>query len=286
MKTSKTNVIYNLDLFGQIPDKKVRLHSNKDGVKQKIEIDYTERENFPEGFTCFGFGVTSLALEKDSEGKSRKHNYFDYEAVGKIRDSINDGDYVWIDATFNINTYISNGETRSKVKYKIENIGFKSPADFEQDNFKEVSSFEYDIVVLNTNLNKEKNRLYVGGRLIDYFGNFSDMTFTVDTSKHEALAENIKNKTRFGDIISVQGRCVNGAVLVEAPKVLDWGGESPEGVGKLVEDKVSEFQITKVTGHKAKAYKQDDFIQTIQTYETNAPDDSPFPWEQSESPFN
>jgi hypothetical protein len=274
IKTATNNVIYNVDLFGQIPDKKVKIYSNKDGVKQKVEIDYTERANFPDGFTCFGFGSTSITLEKDAEGKVRKHNYFDYEAVQIIKDNIKDGDSVWVDAEFKVETYTnSEGDTKSSVKYKITNIGLLKDIDLESADYKEVSYFEHDVVILSTNINKEKKKLYIAGRIIDFFGNFSDMTFTVDGNKHLELVDNIVKKTKFGDVISVQGKIVNGTVLIEAPVVLDWGGESPEGAGKMNKDRISELQITKVTKHVAKVYRQEDFVKV----ESFGASDTPFP---------
>lgn len=269
VKTSNTNIIYNLDLFGQVPDKKVKIFSNKGGEKKNLEIDFDDRdfangeyEGFPDGFTCFGFGTVGAGFDKEN-GKLKMKNYFNYDGVEIIKDKLENDNSVWIDATFNINTYDSNGETKTNVKYTIDRIGRKDDIDFDAENFKEVASFEQEMVVVHTEFNKDTNRLYVTGRIINFNKTWKDMTFVVDTEKYNELAKNIYKKCKFGDLLTVQGKIINGTILVEAPEEesIDWGGETPEGVDrKMNRNKVSEFQITNVKKHTAKIYKESDFI--------------------------
>ncbi|MEK3917203.1 hypothetical protein [Paenibacillus sp. FSL H7-0331] len=260
IKTSNNNVIYSVDLFGQVPDKKVKVYSNKNGERQQLEINFSERKDIPEGFTCFGFGTAGIALVKEDDGKAKLHNYFNYDAVELIKNNVENNLEVWVDAQFKIEKYQSNGEDKTSVKYTIEKIGLKNASDFDDEKFVEVSSFEHDIVVMNTNVNKEKKKLYVSGRIIQFNKTFSDMVFTVDAEKYDKLANNIATKAKTGDILPIQGKCVNGTILVDAPKKVDWGGESPEGVGKVNGGSISEFQITKVINHQAKVYRSEDFI--------------------------
>lgn len=272
IKTSDSNVIYNIGLFGQSDsNKRVKLFSNKGGEKKSIDVDWDDREDAPDGYTCFGFGTAALAFEYEN-GKLKRHNYFSYDAVDKIRAQLADGDNVWIDTEFKVERYVSNGEEKTSVKYTLRGIGFlKNPVDFEQENFKEVSSFEQEFVVIDNNIDKDAKKIYVTGRLIEYNKSFNDIAFVVDADKYPTLANNIAKKTRFGDLLHVEGKVVNGAILVEATETenIDWGGETPEGIRKpMVKNKVSEIQITNVKKHTPKVYKESDFV--VETFGSDA----------------
>lgn len=264
VKTSPNNVIYNLDSFGQVPNKKVKIYSNKNGEKKNMEIDFDERNNMPEGFTCFGFGTVGTGFDKDSSGRIKMKNYFNYDAAEVIKDSVDNETSVWIDAEFNINTYVSNGEEKSNVKYQVNRIGLmKDEINFDADNFKEVASFEQEFVVVSTQIDKDAKKLYLTGRIINFDQSWKDATFVVDENTYETLAANIAKKVKFGDLLKVQGKIVNGTVLVEVEDTseINWGGDTPEGQGKKVNrSKVSELQITNVVSHTAKKYKEVDFI--------------------------
>jgi hypothetical protein len=265
IKTSPNNVVYNLDLFGQVIEgKKVKVFSNKNNEKKTLEIDFEDRDNLPEGFTPLGFGTVRTGLQKDEKGKVIQKNYFNYDGVEVIKESLEDGDSVYINAEFNPNTYTSNGEQKTTVKYTVTGIGFlKNPIDFESEEFKEIASFEQEFVVISTNINKEAKKLYIVGRLIRFDKTWDDVTFVIDANKYETLAKNFMKKTKFGDVVKVQGVIRNGTILEEKKdeeQELDWGGEIPEGQKKLSKDRISELQITNVVEHKPKVYKEDDFI--------------------------
>jgi len=269
VKTSPTNVIYNIDLFGQVPTKKVKIFSNKNGEKQNLEIDFKNRnlndgkyEGFPEGFTCFGFGTVGTGFDNEN-GKLKMKNYFNYDGVKVIKDSLQNDTSVWIDAEFNINTYEANGETKTNIKYTINRIGKKEDIDFEAENFTEVASFEQEFVVTQHQYDKETKKLYVGARIIGWDKSWKDITFVVDANKYETLAANIYKKTKFGDLLKVQGIIRSGVELseVEEEPELNWGGETPTGQGKkAIRNKINELQITNVVTHTSKVYKEDDFI--------------------------
>lgn len=264
VKTSPNNVIYNLDAFGQVPTKKVKIFSNKNGEKKNMEIDFKDRDNMPEGFTCFGFGTVGTGFEKDTTGKIKMKNYFNYDGAEVIKSSVANETSVWIDGEFNINEYIVNGEDRSTVKYQINRIGLlKDEVDLDAENFKEVASFEQEFVVVSTNVDKEAKKVYVSARIINFNKSWKDISFVVDANQYETLASNFIKRAKFGDVIKAQGKIINGTVLTEVEEVaeINWGGEAPEGQGKKVNrNKISELQITNVVSHTAKVYKEDDFI--------------------------
>lgn len=264
IKTSPTNVVYSQDLYGQIPEKKVKVYSNKNNEKKSLEIDFDDRDNLPDGFTPFGFGTVRTGIEKDEKGKNIQKNYFTYDAVKKIEESLTDGDSIYINSDFKVETYTKDGEERSVVKYSVNGIGFlKDEVDFENENFKEVSSFEQEFVVIGTNIDKEAKKLYIQGRIIAFNKTWFDIQFVIDANEYGTLATNVNKKFKFGDVVKVQGRIRNGTVIeevVETP-AFDWGGEAPEGQGKKFnKNKISELQITNVLDHKPKVYKEDDFV--------------------------
>ncbi|WP_431785849.1 hypothetical protein [Paenibacillus lactis] len=263
VKTSPTNVIYNLDLFGTVPkNNKVKVFSNKNGDKQSLELNFDERNNAPAGFTCFGFGTVGTGFEKEN-GRIKMKNYFNLDGAEVIKNTLENDASVWIDGEFNISNYISNGEERQNIKYTIKRIGLKDEIDFDQENFKEVASFEQEVVIVGHDLDKENKKLYVTGRIIDFKQEWNDVTFVVNLNEYEKLGQNIYKKTKFGDLLTLQGKIVNGVILTEAPKddEFDWGGETPEGQGqRVIKDRISELQITNVKDHKPKFYKEDDFF--------------------------
>lgn len=289
IKTSPTNVVYNLDTFGQVIEgRKVKVFSNKNNEKQTLEIDFKDRDNIPAGFTPFGFGTVSTSFEKDANGKAVRKNYFSYDGVKVIRDTLKEGESVWINGEFNPNTYVSNGETKTTVKYTMSSIGYlKKDIDFESENFKEVASFEQEMVIVNVDLDKESKKVYVTGRLIKYDKSWDDIVFVVDANSYEKLAVNVNKLLKFGDLVKVQGKIVNGVVLEEQKNDggFDWGGESPQGVGTFVKNKISELQITNVVEHTKKVYKEEDF--ELDNAEDPFKDDgkTPFDTDTNDNPF-
>jgi len=290
VKTAPNNVVYNNDLFGQVPSKKVKIFSNKNGEKKNLEIDFEERNNMPDGFTCFGFGSTGLGFERNDKGSIKMKNQFNFDAAETIKNGVDNDASVWIDGEFNINTYESNGEKKTNVKYTINRIGLKDPIDFDQENFKEVASFEQEFVVTQHELDKESKKLYVGARIISWDKTWKDITFVVDGEKFPQLAQNIYKKTKFGDLLHVEGIIRNGTVIVEAEEEVEinWGGETPTGQGKKMNrNKISELQISNVKKHTPKVYKEEDFIIEANPFTEDSNND--LPWgdlsEDDENPF-
>ena len=261
VKTSPTNMIYQLNQFGMVPEKASKIIKFKGrGNKEHFEIDYAHKSEIPDGAGVMGFGIVGVG--DGEQGKQTIKNYFAYDAVEKIANEYSNEDSVVINGEFDIDTYESNGESKTTVKYNMKKIWLtKDPIDFDKEDFNEVASFEQEFVVVNHNLDKEAKKLYVTGRLITFKKDWHDITFTIDLSKHEILGQNIYKKTKFGDILKVQGIIVNGVVLVEAPvQEFDWGGETPAGQQNVIGSRISELQITNVLEHKAKVYKEDDFF--------------------------
>jgi len=279
IKTSPTNIVYNIDNFGQDnPDQEVTIFSNKKDEKEKRKIKFEDRHELPAGFTPFGFGTIRLGFDKDTNGKLIFKNLFSYDAIERIKETLNEGDTVFINGSFKPETYNSNGEDKTTVKYNLESIGLsKNPVEFEDENFKEVSSFEQEMVVVDVSVDKENKKVYVTGRLIKYNKIWDDIVFIVDAKEQEQFATNVAKKLKFGDLIKAQGIIINGVILEEqkAADAFDWGGEEPEGQKKFIKTPISELRITNIKEHSPKEYKELDF----------EIDEDPFKDSSSDSPF-
>jgi hypothetical protein len=285
LKTNDNNVIYDIGLYGQVKDK-VKLYGKVNGEKQNIEADWSKRNERPAGFTCFGFGTVRTGFEKDDSGKVKMKNYFNYDGAEFLSNAIENGQSVWVDGAFNVENYQSNGEPRTRVKYTVEGIGLaKNQIDFTQENFKEVASFEQEFVILGTEIDKQAMKLYVQARIINFDKTWKDLGFVVDANKYPTLATNIQKKCKFGDLLNVQGVIRSGTETVEVKEeALDWGGEIPQGQGKVNRARINELQITNVLKHTAKVYREEDFVvqesnpfgnDTSEPFE-NAEDDLPW----------
>lgn len=260
-KTSPTNIIYQLNQFGMVPEKPIKVTKFKGkNNKEQFVIDYTHKDELPDGAGVMGFGIVGVG--DGEQGKQTIKNYFAYDAVEKIANEYGNDSSVVINAEFDIDSYQSNGENKTTVKYNIKKIWLtKEPIDFEKEAFEEVASFEQEIVVVSHSLDKEAKKLYVTGRLITFKKEWHDIVFTIDLSQHETLGQNIYKKTKFGDLLKVQGKIVNGVVLTEAPaQEFDWGGSVPAGQQNVISSRISELQITNVKEHKPKFYKEEDFF--------------------------
>src|SRR5690606_10347295 len=155
-----------------------------------FEIDFEDRHNLPEGFTPLGFGTVRVNLE---QGVNKPKNLFNWDAIDVIKNSLKENDSIYVTAEFNPNTYTTpQGEKRTNVKYTVTGIGFlKNPIDFESEDFKEVASFEQEMVVIDKNIDKDRGKLYIVGRLIRFNKKWDDVIFSVDANKYKTLANNI-----------------------------------------------------------------------------------------------
>lgn len=277
IKTSPNNIIY-LDLVGVKLNRKVKVFSNKNNEKKVLEIDFDDRFNLPPGFTPLGFGTIRISLHKDSQGT---HNWFNYDGIEILKNTLKDDDSIYVIGEFNPSTYEVNGEKRTKVRYTISRIGYlDNPINFDE-NFKEVASFEQEFVVIDKNLDKEQNKLYIVARLINYNKKWNDINFVIDANKYKDLASNFYKKTKFGDVIKAQGLIRNCIITqeIEQQEEIDWGGETPEGIGKrVITNRINELEITRVVAHKPGVYKEEDFIEEDDPFglDDDGLDGSPF----------
>jgi len=275
VKTSSVNII-NVELFGQEQDF-VYPYSSTEGKSQKLA--FKDRHNeMDDTYHIIGINVTT-------EGKG-KETYVEYDAAEPIHKGFNDGDSVFITGELMPNSFVStSGDLVSSFKYSIKSITFKErPVDFDDPKFQETASFEQDIVITDTNLDKKANKVVVNGYSIGYADSFKQVQYVIHYDKNEKLGNNFL-KLKFGDYIKVLGTCINSPTMEAVED--EWGSEVPTGY-KTGGKYVSELRITAVAKDKEgtsifkkRKYKEEDFIRKEETNEetpnTNIDeDDLPF----------
>lgn len=273
VKTSPINIL-NVELYGQEQDF-VYPYSSTDKKSQKIA--FKDRHNeLDDTYHIIGINVTTEGSEKET--------YVEYDAPEPIHQGFNDGDSVFITGELKPNSYISNsGELISSFKYSIKSITFKEkPIDFDDPKFKETASFEQDIVITDTDLDKKANKVIVNGYAVGYADSFKQVQYVIHQDKNEKLGNNFL-KLKFGDYIKVLGVCINSPTIEEVED--EWGSEVPTGY-KTGGKYVSELRITAVAKDKEgtsifkkRKYKEDDFVQEENeesTPEEDLTDDLPF----------
>ena len=267
VKTSNTNII-NTELYGAEQDFVYPYSSTE---KKSLKIPFKDRnEELQDTYHIIGINVTTEGNEKVT--------YVEYDAVEPIHQGFNDGDSVYVTGELKPNSFIStSGDLVSNFKYSIKSITFKEkPVDFDDPKFKVTASFEQDIVITDTNLDKKTNKVLVNGYAIGYADSFKQVQYVVHYDKNEKLGNNFL-KLKFGDYIKVLGICINSPTIEAVED--EWGSEVPTGY-KTGGKYVSELRITAVAKDKdgtsifkKKRYKEEDFIQQDSSERISAEED-------------
>lgn len=273
VKTSPTNII-NVELYGVEQD---FIYPYSSTEKKSMKIPFADRhKELEDTYHLIGVNVKTEGNEKET--------YVEYDAVEPIHQGFNDGNSVFVTGELKPNSFISNSEEFvSNFKYSIKSITFKEKAvDFEDPKFQEISAFEQDLVITNTNLDKSTNKVIVNGYAIGYADSFKQVQFVIHYDKNEKLGNNFL-KLKFGDYIKVLGNCINAPTNQDVEED-EWGSEIPRGYqtgGKFV----SELRITAVAKdkdgvsiYKKRRYKEEDFVQEEDNVELDEilDDDLPF----------
>lgn len=260
VQTSETNRI-KVEVFGMVKEN-VIAYSNKDKKSKKIAWD--KRYDNHGDYKIMG---TNLSIEKDAKGKLVKKIFAEFDAIEYMQEHLNDGDFVRVMADFDFQEFEnSEGEVKQSTKFVINSITMINEIDFEDENFKEVATFEQEIVISDLMADTETKKLLVGAKIIGYKGDSHVETlFVVDAEKYPKLANNMTKRMKFGDFIKVYGKVVN--MTVETNEVVadddDWGGDDEvKSEFNFIKEYISEIQITAVDSatYEAKKYNEEDFI--------------------------
>lgn len=267
-----------VELFGMVKDK-VYTYNQKE--KKSLALNFDERNDVPEGYQIIGVRVN---WDGDAE------NLTEWDAVDNIKENLHDGDSVYVSGDVNFNTYTKDGETRTQTQYQIKSISkTKKPIDFEDEKFKEMNSFEKEVVVVSTEKVSEdgNNELHIIGRQINYDEKFVDGVLVIDVSKYKKLATDALKKLKFGDFVKLKGLIWNKADLgqIEQPSDEDdefGGGEDPTGFNGVT-NYTNKLEVTNIDGKtwvKGK-YDEDDFQSFIDDGSGEFDDESEDPFSES-----
>lgn len=273
IKTSETNILNHVFCFGMYFPGNVKIATNKDGIKSTMEIPFDKRHDLPEGYTVFGYNAIRVGLKK-MDDKIQYKNLFNYDGIEYILENIENDMNITADLQLKIDSYMNQGEEKQLIKYQLRQLQLcKQPIDFQSTSFYEYSCFMQEFIVINVNHNKEKNKIYITGRIINYNRSWNDMVFVIDGNQHGLLAQNAQKKLKFGDVVKAEGKIQSTIHLKEVDHVATiWGGVSPfEQENKSY--RTTEFCITNITEHKEKFYKQEDFA-FLQMSEPSIPQSS------------
>ncbi|MCY9737546.1 hypothetical protein M5X17_27975 [Paenibacillus alvei] len=267
LQTSKFNRIF-VTLRGNEQDFVYPYKKGKDGEKGTTLKNYSfdDRHDLPEGYTLFG---VNMYLEKDDEGENVRTNLIDFDAVEYLYDNLNDGDSVFVKGEIVFSSYMKDEEKVDKTEFKITSISRIQDIDFDAEDFKEMCSFEQDIVFIGSDVDKKEGVVYVTGRTIGYNNRFNDAVFVIRPEEDEQLkklANVFGGKTlKFGDFMTITGLCLNLAETVEEDEVpveSMFGGYTPNGFEKrTVTNYINELRMTGAIdeSYVKRKYKESDF---------------------------
>jgi hypothetical protein len=264
IETSPTNAI-KVELFA-MERKEVYFYSSK--AKDTKKVAWEKRDSSIKEYKLMG---VRMGLEKDGD-KNKQVIMVEWDAVDYIIEHLKDGDSVFVSGSIGFQNYKDQqGNEKESKNYQLNGISkTKKPIEFDAEDFSEMASFEQDIVV--TDVAVLDGKLQIGAKIIGYDGKKGqtvvDTAFVVDPEadggKYKKLANNMKNRLKWGDTIKVFGLCINAVELVAGEVEADdddWGGEKPAGMD-MIRNYIQELRVTAVdsTSYVAKKYTEEDFF--------------------------
>ena len=221
IQTSENNQL-RLGMFSYEPDE-VFLWNNdkrkKDPSYKGERIPYEEYLQKKEILKANGTAVLQarIGVDYDDDGKLISHGLTTYEASEEIYDNVDNDDSVYVEGQISYSEYKNRqDEMVTGINYNINRL-FKSNTDFDlrAEDYEEQDYYEQQFVYVDSMVDKAKKQLIVIGRIIDYRENTVDANFVINYGEDKGmkkLAENMKKKFKFGDLVTVFGQLVNRTV--------------------------------------------------------------------------
>lgn len=221
IQTSENNQL-RLGMFSYEPEE-VFLWNNdkrkKDPSYKGERIPYEEYLQKKEILKANGTAVLQarIGVEYDEDEKLISHGLTTYEASEEIYDNVDNDDSVYVEGQISYSEYKNRqDEMVTGINYNINRL-FKSNTDFDlrAEDYEEQDYYEQQFVYVDSMVDKAKKQLIVIGRIIDYRENTVDANFVINYGEDKGmkkLAENMKKKFKFGDLVTVFGQLVNRSV--------------------------------------------------------------------------
>lgn len=271
VQTSKENNT-RVELFGMEKDL-VYAYSQK--AKQSKPIKWEERFNNHNDFKVMG---VNMFLEEGKDGKNKKMVQSELDAIDYMTKHISDGDVVRVNGEIDFQEFTDGqGDVKKSAKFIIKSITkLNEELDFESEDFKEVATFQQEIIVTDTMVDTDTKKLHVYGKVIKYKGELASCEFVVDADKLPKLANNMSKRLGYGDFIKLYGHVLNLSIRKDSEledeeevietEVDDWGGDDEvkkdftSNSGSYITEYIRELQITDVDGesYTKKKYREED----------------------------
>lgn len=267
VQASPTNRV-KVEMFGMERDEVVFYNSKE---RKSTRVAWDKRNTEISGSKILG---SNLYLEGEGEKKTRVV-LVEFDAIDYILEHIKDGDSVRIGGSIDFGQYEdAEGKVKNTVKFPIGSIAKIADIDFEAEGFKEVASFEQEIVVNDTMVDTETKKLLISAYAINYNKEGNEAVgadFIVNGETYPKLANNMSKRLGFGDFIKVYGLIKNETIQVEVEaedvevdEEDDWGGDEEIAStfeNNYINEYINELQVISVdSGSYEKAkYTEDDF---------------------------
>lgn len=288
VKTSDNNEIF-VSMFDFEPEKVFLWNSDmaKKAKEKKKEykgkkIDFAEWLENQDELREEGYAVlqTRIGLTYDSKGKIISKGLPSFVASEEIYNNLDNGESVVIEGSIRYSTYKNREDKEVEQKtYTIEKLYKIKDIDFEAENFEEISYFEQEMVFVASDVDKKLGKVFITGRVIDYFKNYHDTQMVInykdsngeDDKDMVKLAGAFAKTVKFGDVLKVFGETLNKVVVSEVKQEDDGdeedalallgGKPKPQHAnGYTINTYITEFQIHGVESWDKKVYKEEDFV--------------------------
>lgn len=213
-----------------------------------------------------------VGVEYDENDKLISEGMTSYEASELIFENVENEDSVYIEGDVSYSQFKNrNDEWVTGTNYNMNRLHLaKDDFDLDDEKYEVQNYYEQQFVYVTSEVDRDKNKLMVIGRVIDYHKNFVDTTFVVDFSEKagedqasmKKLAESIKKKFKFGDLVTIFGQILNQTVEVEVEEddnLAGLGGKSQPSHAKTNKTYNREMTIDGILEWNQKYYTEEDF---------------------------
>jgi len=283
VKTSDTNRI-NVTRFEYEPTEVFMWNSElrkKDENFKGKKIPFGTWEETEDDLREDGWAViqSRIGFDLDDKGKLITRGLPHYVAIQEIYENLTNDDSVVIEGEIRYSRWTNQqGQEVEQKQYVIERCFKIKDIDFEDEKFEEVSYFEQDIVYLGIDIDKKESVAYLSGRIIDFKEDWHDTTMVIrwvdengETDKGMVkMVSTIKDKVKFGDVLTLHGETWNKALKTEVESdedddddlFKDFGGKQKPKHAETytVTNYINEMQVNGVEGWDKAVYTEDDFV--------------------------
>lgn len=283
VKTSDTNEI-TVQMFSYEPNEVFLWNSEKkkaDSNYKGDRIPFATWEEQQDELREQGYAVlqTRVGLSYNEEGKLQSKGLPSYVASAEIYNNLSNGDSVVVEGNIRYSKWTDNeGKEKEQKSYNIEKVFKIKDVDFEDEKFEEVTYFEQEMVFVDIDIDNKEGKAYVIGRVIDYGKNFHDTQMVINFANEDGtidedmkkLADAIKKRVKFGDVINVFGDTLNRVIVEEKEQdetdevdlFAEFGGKSKPKHAQTYVAKtyINEMSILGLDGITQGVYTEDDFV--------------------------